>query len=175
MKSLLPLFVILFLVLGISSCEKTEVDTSLCNNGILDGKETEIDCGGDCTACPPAATFNCTLGNSNFVCTNAKGYILGPSIRIAGVDFEGRPMNFMFLANGGFSGALPISGGGFSYNGEPYSKGPDDTGHVYITGIDTLRKIISGNFGFRGNRVTNNTVAIVKDGTFTNVRYGDDD
>jgi hypothetical protein len=175
MKNLLSLLLLSVIVFSLYSCEKEEDDGSaaLCNNGILDGRETEIDCGGACTACPAAATFECTLGNTDFVSTNARGYILGPSIRIAGVDFEGRPMNFMFLRPLGGDTTIPISGGGFSYKGEPYSKGSDDTGHVTITAHDTLRKIISGRFGFSGNRVASNSEAAVKDGTFTNVRYGE--
>lgn len=174
MKSFLPLLAISFLVFGIYSCEKTGTDTSgLCNNGLLDGEETEIDCGGDCDTCA-VATFKCTLGNTAFNGTDPKGYILGPSIRVASVDDQGRPMHFMFLPVA-LNTPLPISGGAFSYNGEPYSKGPDDTGHVTITMLDTTRKLISGTFGFSGNRVTNNTVNVVKDGTFTDIRYGDDE
>ncbi|MCW5909219.1 MAG: hypothetical protein KIS94_15240 [Chitinophagales bacterium] len=170
MKNFLPLLTIALLV-TFTACEKNDNDTSaLCNNGILDGKETEIDCGGDCTDCPPAATFSCTLGVTPFVSTNATGQILGPSIRINAVDNDGRPMNFMFLPNA-VNQPLPLTSAAFSYLGEPYSKGLNDTGSVTITGIDTLRRIISGNFAFSCTRITNNTQNAAKNGAFANVRY----
>lgn len=170
MKKLLPLLTFV-LLLPFAACEKTDEDTSaLCNNGILDGKETEVDCGGDCSACPPAATFSCTLGVTPFVSNNAHGQILGPSIRINAIDNDGRPMNFMFLPSA-VNQPLLITSAAFSYLGEPYTKGLSDTGSVTITALDTLRKIISGNFAFSCTRITNNTRNAATNGVFTNVRY----
>jgi hypothetical protein len=170
MKRVLLALSVFLSILAMNGCREETNYSALCNNNIKDGLETEIDCGGDCLACPDAATFSCTLGNSSFVSSNAIGQILGPSIRISAVDAEGRPLNFMFIP-AALNQPIQISAGGFSYQGEPYYKGSSDTGTVVITAQDTLRKIISGNFGFRGNRIGSGQVASVSNGVFTNVRY----
>ena len=36
--------------IGITSCNNAE---ETCDNGVMDGTETGVDCGGDCDACPP--------------------------------------------------------------------------------------------------------------------------
>ncbi len=61
-KGLLLLSAVLLLTLiSISSCKKdTTTNPTTCSNGVLDGDETGIDCGGSCTACTTAPS--CTNG-----------------------------------------------------------------------------------------------------------------
>lgn len=171
MKKLLILLSVFISVFTISSCEEEKPDTSFCNNLVKDGNESEVDCGGNCEACPDAAYLNCTLGTSDYTSVNPPtGQILGPSIRVNAVDAEGRPLNFMFIVSG-LNQPIQISAATFSYHGNPYVKGELDTGTVVITAQDTLRKIISGTFGFRCNRIGAGQVAAASGGVFTNVRY----
>ena len=65
MKKLLFALPLFFLMTFISSCEKTDTGGGAeCNNQKLDGKETEIDCGGDCSACPDPAYFSTLVGGA---------------------------------------------------------------------------------------------------------------
>ena len=41
---------IIYLVLAVIGCSKDKADT-FCHNGILDGDETGVDCGGSCVSC----------------------------------------------------------------------------------------------------------------------------
>ncbi len=169
MKKLLIIFTVIALG-NMYACKEETNNAALCNNGIKDGSETEVDCGGDCTSCPPAGTFTCTIGSTSYVGVNPIGEILSPSIRISAIDDQSRPMNFMFIPLA-LNQPIQISAAGFSYQGEPYIKGSSDTGTVLITAQDTLRKIISGTFGFRGNRIGAGQVAAVSNGVFSNIRY----
>ncbi|HLP49287.1 MAG TPA: hypothetical protein VK154_00230 [Chitinophagales bacterium] len=173
MKRLLLVLSTALLLTAISSCEKTDDtgnknDTSLCNDGILNGGETEIDCGAACDDCPPPATMSCTLGNTSFVAHTCYGMILGPNIRIYGND--NRPVHFMFVPSQ-LNVELPINAVSFAYNGEAYAMEPGDSGRVVLTYLDTVRKIASGSFYFTGNRVTGPNSASVTGGAFANVRY----
>lgn len=174
MKRLLLVLSTVVLLSAFSSCEEEDGTlvkkdySSLCNDGILNGYETEIDCGGDCDDCPPPATLQCTMGNTSFVAHTCFGQILGPNIRVYGND--NRPMNFMFVPSQ-LNTVLPIHAVSFAYNGEAYAMEAGDSGRVVVTSLDTLRKIISGTFYFTGNRVTGPNSASVSGGVFNNVRY----
>lgn len=174
MKRLLLVLSTTILLSGLSSCEKEDGNTiadytKYCGDGIKNGYETEIDCGGDCEACPTPATMTCTLGNTNFTAHTCFGQILGPNIRIYGND--NRPVHFMFVPSQ-LNTELPITALSFAYNGEAYGLEAGDSGRVVLTYLDTVRKIASGTFYFTGNRVTGPSSASASDGVFTNVRYG---
>lgn len=161
-----------FSLFSMYSCTKeTNNNAALCNNGIKDGNETEIDCNGDCAPCAGVPALSCTLGGTAYISSNVRGQTLNPSIRIYGTDQEGRPMNFMFIPNQ-INQPVPIVDVALSFSGEPYTYGVNDSGSVTITTIDTLRKVISGTFGFSARRVTKNTGVVVTGGVFSNVRYG---
>ena len=172
MKKLFILCTALILLTGIYSCETVADDkTALCNNGIMDGGETEIDCGAACANCPDAPTISCIVGNSNFVAsgsTHVYGQQLTPSIRVYGNN--GNPLFFMFPP-GELNQPLPVGAVSFAYNGEAYTMESGDSGKVVITAQDTLRKIISGTFWFTAGRVTGPDTTSVREGVFTNVRY----
>ncbi len=175
MKKILLLLLPALLFIGISGCKKTDdnnPNTALCTNGIKDGGETEIDCGGSCDACLPAGTLTCTLGGTPYVSEQAGGQVLGPSIRIYSVrdSAQGRPLNFMFKP-GPLNQPIAISSVAFSFGGEPYTMGEGDSGVVVLTALDTLRKIASGNFNFTAKRLTAATRDSCTGGVFTNVRY----
>lgn len=174
MKRLLLVLSTIVLLSGFSSCEKEDGNnktnySQYCSDGIKNGAETEVDCGGDCEACLPAATMTCTLGNSNFTAHTCFGQILGPNIRIYGND--NRPVHFMFVPSQ-LNTELPITALSFAYNGEAYGLEVGDSGRVVLTYLDTVRKIASGTFYFTGNRVTGPSSASASNGVFTNVRYG---
>jgi hypothetical protein len=156
------------LISGFYSCDKTDSKTALCNNGIKDGGETDIDCGGPCQACPDAAAMYCTLGTSSYVSTATSGQILGPSIRVYGND--PRPLNFMFVP-AGLNQPIPITSVSFAYRGEAYAMAAGDSGRVVLTELDTVRKIASGTFWFTGKRTTGPDTTSARNGVFTNVRY----
>lgn len=152
------------------SCEEETISTENCNNGIKDGGETEIDCGGPCSTCPTAGTLTCTLGATSYVGVTAAGQNLSPSIRVYARDNNNRTLDFMFVPSA-LNSELTINDARFSYQGEPYIKAPGDTGHVTITALDTTRKIISGYFGFSARRVTGFTINRATGGVFENIRY----
>ncbi len=172
MKKLVLALSVTLLLLGFNSCEKEDTSngqsTALCNDGIKNGGETEVDCGGPCTACLPAATMTCTLGNTPFVAHTCNGYTLGTSIRIYGND--NRPLHFMFSPSQ-LNVELPMTAVSFAYNGEAYALEPGDSGRVVLTYLDTVHKIASGTFYMTANRVTGPNSATVTNGVFTNVRY----
>jgi hypothetical protein len=176
MKKTLLCLLSAFLMFGIYSCTKTDdnnaVATALCSNGIKDPGETEIDCGGPCTACLPPAKLTCTLGGTSYISEKAGGQTLGPSIRVYSIrdSAEGRPLNFMFLP-GPVNQPLRINSLAFSFSGEPYNLGDGDSGVVVLTALDTVKKIISGTFYFTGKRLTTANRTSATDGVFTNVRY----
>ena len=182
MKKVILVLITVSLVAGFNSCKKTtsEVNAALCNDGILDGAETEIDCGGNpCTPCPPTSTFACIMtgglpipgGQQNLTEVTSYGQTLGPSIRVFSRNGSS-PLQFMFIP--GAIGQLNyVSSLSFNYAGEPYTV--DDTattGGVILTEHDTLRNIISGTFSFNAERSSNRDHKCrVHDGVFTNVRY----
>lgn len=172
MKKFLALLVTMILLTGFYSCEKTEdgPSTEFCNNGVKDGLETEIDCGGVCDSCAPFGVVNCTLGNTVFNSTRSDrtfGEKLGNSFRIHAND--GRPMYFMFKPEpvGQISPIFAIS---FEYRGEAYTLEPGDMGEVVITQYDTLHDLIGGTFWFSAGRVTGPDTTSARNGTFTNIR-----
>ena len=182
MKKIIFVLITVSFVIGLNSCKKstTDVNAALCNNGILDGAETEIDCGGNpCSPCPPTSTFSCILtgglpvpgGQQNITETTSYGQTLYPSIRV--FSFNGSsPFQFMFIP-GAIGQLTYVSFLNFNYAGGSYSV--DDTttaGGVILTAHDTLRNIISGTFSFNAERSSNGDHKCrVHDGVFTNVRY----
>lgn len=172
MKNLHLICIAVLLITGFNSCTKSvDSHTVLCNDGILNGGESEIDCGASCGDCPEAGTVSCRLGNSDFLSTNPSktyGQRLASSIRIYGND--GRPLFFMFVP-GPVNQEVPITSVSFAYNGEAYAMEPGDSGKVTLTSLDTLRKIASGTFWFTGNRTTGPDTTSARNGVFTNIRY----
>jgi len=171
MKNALLLCLAVLFTTGFYSCTKTVDHTALCNDGLLNGGETEIDCGAACQACPGAPSVSCTLGNSSFLSTDPNttyGQKLASSIRIYGND--GRPLFFMFVP-GPVNQPVPVTSVSFSYNGEAWGMEAGDSGKVVLTSLDTLRKIASGTFWFTANRTTGPDTTSARNGVFTNIRY----
>lgn len=50
-------FIAMCLITGISGCKENDTLPQTCSNGVLDGDETGIDCGGSCTACAACNTY----------------------------------------------------------------------------------------------------------------------
>ena len=173
MKRILLLVIATVFVTTFYSCTETNTEpdfSSLCNNGLKDGEETEVDCGGDCDSCPPYGVVHCDLGNTVFNSTAANvtfGQILGNSIRIFASD--GRPMYFMFKPEpiGQPASIFALSA---DYRGEAYTLEPGDMGEVVITEVDTVRNMLSGTFWFTAGRVTGPDTTSARNGVFTNVR-----
>lgn len=183
MIRILPSLIALLFMTVLYSCQKETNNTALCNNGILDGNETEIDCGGGaCSSCPPAGAFSCEItgvaGLVNYTCTNAYGQELGPipSVRVFGTDAGGIPFNFMFIPSI-LNQPLPIIQANFNYGGESYTCPFDSSnlgpnfGSITVIAKDTLRHIISGTFSFNAHRTTGAVICTVDSGVFTNIRY----
>jgi hypothetical protein len=177
MKRIIPVLMIAFIVSGICSCTKKSEGTAvLCDNGVKDGNENEIDCGGACTPCPDKGEFHCTIdgvaGSMLYVTKVASGQVLAPSIRVAGQSQNGDiPFNFMFIPSA-LNTPLPINASTFNYAGEPYTKGSGDTSTVIVTANDTLRHIISGTFSLGAQRIVGTpSRCAVSNGVFTNIRY----
>ncbi len=171
MKNLSLTCLAVLLTTGFYSCSKSTDHTALCHDGILNGGETEIDCGAACQACPGAPSINCTLGNSTFTSTNPAvtyGQMLASSIRIYGND--SRPLFFMFVP-GAVNQEVPVSSVSFAYNGEAWAMEAGDSGKVVLTSIDTLRKVVSGTFWFTAGRTTGPDTTSARNGVFTNIRY----
>ncbi|CAN5216427.1 hypothetical protein BH09BAC1_BH09BAC1_20550 [soil metagenome] len=60
-KGIFVILAVFFLsALAITSCKKDSSDPTTCSNGVMDGDETGIDCGGSCTAC--STTPSCSNG-----------------------------------------------------------------------------------------------------------------
>jgi hypothetical protein len=60
MKTLPSIFLsalIACLIVGTGGCKKNETVHQTCSNGIKDGDETGVDCGGSCTACAACNTY----------------------------------------------------------------------------------------------------------------------
>ncbi len=153
-----------------SHCTTKKKDS--CSNGILDGVETEIDCGGaSCTACPTPATLSATLSGLNYNastinCERSGSHHIQSYGGSTGIDFS-----FTITA---LNTPLPVSDGNFFGGGDGYYFQLGDTGTVVVTAHDEVKKIISGRFSFSGT--SNNsqvTKSQVQSGRFDNVRYTD--
>jgi len=168
MKTQLLSLLFVSALIGLTSCSKK---TDYCENGILDGDETEIDCGGGCEACPPYATFTATVDGSPYVASNffdagQNGSTIyfttgGTAGTYVGVTFVGTALNT----------ALPITDANITLASQGiFNYQLTDTGSVVLTAIDTERKIISGRVGF--SATAGPTTKTVSNGVFENVRYG---
>lgn len=168
MKNLVMMLALFLLATGFFSCEKTTtVDASaLCNNGIKDTTEAEIDCGEFCEPCPPTGTFSCKMGPTDFAVSNSYGQLLPPSIRIYAND--SRPLMFMFVPTA-VNQPLPVNYVSFAYRGEAWTL--RDSGTVVLSKLDTIRNIVSGTFYVNARRVTGSDTTSLRDGVFTNIRY----
>ncbi len=172
MKNIPLALVALFLFVGITGCKKASEIPATCTNLVKDSDETEIDCGGSCTACASAATLTCTLDGTayNGISASTYGQILGTSIRLFSNDVNSQSMKIVFVP-GILNQTTFISDADFLYAGESYTMDPANPGTIQITAQDTLRKMISGNFAFDARRITNPTIKSANNGVFTNVRY----
>ena len=172
MKNIFTLLTLTFLLTGFYSCNKVEApDTSYCHNGIKDGTETEIDCGGLCDSCAATAVVSCNLGTGTFISTRSDqtfAQVLTNSMRIYAND--GRAMFFMFQPTA-LNTPLPIFALNFEYQGEAYTLETGNMGEVMLTSNDTVKKVMSGTFWFTAGRVTGPDTTSARNGVFTNVRY----
>jgi hypothetical protein len=157
----------LFAIATITGCKKQTQLT--CTDNIKNGSETEIDCGGTCTACPPVGSVIATINNLPFYSVSTVGYGFGNNIgKVSANGNSGSSIEFEFIYTK-LDTPLRITSAQF-YFSDSYAYRLDDTGSVKITTIDTLRKIFSGIFSFRGTNYYN-AKGYAQDGLFTNVRY----
>jgi hypothetical protein len=170
MKANLLLVLLVPALLFLTACTKN--GNGYCNNGVLDfeGGETEIDCGGDCEACPPAGTFTATVDGYPYVSSSIyPGSSGGTTISFSGTGTAGTSVSFTFV--GITTGTqLPITTAYISLPGSGnYEYELSDTGSVILSAIDTQRQIVSGTVSFS---VTNGGDQItLSGGVFENVRY----
>ena len=164
--------VFLSLFVFASGCKKTTDNTALCNNGVLDGGETEIDCGGPCTACPPAATFTAKLNGLWFTATSTPKTLYwtqnGPSLSIRASNPITAISVGLFFSTPTINQAENLNSASVNYN-DNYIIQPRDSSSITVTSIDTLRKTISGTFRFTATAPPSNPMR-VDSGTFTNLR-----
>lgn len=160
------------LIIGMLACNTDP--SKFCDNGELDSNkgETEIDCGGECEACPPAATMSATVlgaayhGASFFV----YNYFSGNPIEFGATGTAGANLTLQFVGTE-LNTNLPITDAEIRPSGEQaYNFELADTGSVRLTSHDPVRHIISGTFSF-SVRKNGNDITTVSDGTFANVRY----
>lgn len=163
--SLLKLTSFLLLSVFVFGCNTSEK----CNNGILNSAEDEIDCGGDCDPCPPEGTLSMFIFSNTFYATSVSGSDNGNGIDIFSSGTGGVTHNVRFsgVSVDQFS---PITGADFysSISGSQVQFQFGDTGSVYITAHDELRKIVSGRYWCS---MTDGGTATITDGIFENVRY----
>lgn len=140
-----------------------------CSNEELDGIETEIDCGGDCDPCPQAGTLFATVTGIPYYANTVWGSPDGNGMDVISNGSGGSSVQFEFV-NLQTNTFLPMTGAQVNNNSANihYYMQFGDTGSVYITAHDELRKIISGRFFFAA---TGNQGGAISDGTFENVRY----
>lgn len=170
MKANLLLLLLVPGLLFLTACTKNSND--YCNNGVLDfeGGETEIDCGGDCEACPPAGTFTATVDGYPYVNSSFyNGGSSGTTISIGGQGTAGTSVSFTFV--GITTGTqLPITDAYVSIPGSGgYSYELSDTGSVILSSIDTQRQIVSGTVSFSATYGSDQIT--LSGGVFENVRY----
>lgn len=153
---------------ALTGCTKSKTD--YCTDGMLNGDETEIDCGGECEACPPAATLTATTDGYPYVASQFYNGQGGTSaIQIYTQGTAGVNVRFSFVGTT-TNTALPITDAELSIPGSgSYDFALGDTGHVVLTAIDIQRKIISGTFSFNVSYIGNKKN--VTNGIFENVRY----
>ena len=160
------------LALFASGCKKTVDNTATCNNGKLDGNETEIDCGGSCTACPPAATFSAKLNGVWFNAVNGPLTLYwtqsGPSYSVRAWNPTTAINVALFFSTPTINQAENLNSANIDDN-DNYIIEPGNTSSITVTSIDTLRKIISGTFKLTATAPPNSPMT-VDSGTFTNIR-----
>lgn len=170
MKKLFYLLFASMLVVATVSCNKEEEPSpeDTCANGIKDGTESEIDCGGPCEACPPPATFNADFMGFNYVASSVTGYWNGNGLRIHTEGTGDADIYFNFVGTT-LNTPLPITDASAYFDYDNYHFSLNDTGHVVLTHYDGVRRIMSGTVSFSadyyGDKIT------VKNGVFNNVRY----
>ena len=153
-----------------SNCATEKKDN--CSNGIQDGVETEIDCGGaSCTACPPPGTLSAILSGLNYNASTIDCERSG-SHRITSYA-GGSAIDFSFTITA-LNTPLPVSDGTFYGGGGNFYFQLGDTGTVVVTAHDEVKQIISGRFSFSGTTSNSQgTKSQVQSGRFDNVRYTD--
>lgn len=116
-----------------------------------------------------------------------KGSLFGAAIRtdsiisIAAKSYDGKMLVFTLKDSGAHvysldikstinvGGYIDIVGLAFTSNGGMNSD--ESGGNLVITSIDTIRRLISGTFTFRGFRQTDRRQKIITDGIFKNISY----
>lgn len=170
MKIQLLLALLIGGVISITGCSKNK---GTCENGVLDydAGEIEIDCGGPCEACPPAASFSATVGGFSYVANSISGHPDGTSgIYIGSSGTSGTYVNFTFVGTT-LNTSLPITAVAVQLTSSFYSFELGDTGSVVLTAIDTQRKIVSGRVNFNATETSGSGSTTVQNGVFENVRY----
>lgn len=167
-KLIFSTLLIVLSTMTITSCKHEVIDG--CTDGIMNGPETEIDCGGTCAACPPAGTVTATLEGYPF-----NGAQISASqgnnqygLHVSGTG--GTSMQFTCVGSA-LNTPLPITAAQFDDGNYNYYYELTDTGSVVITSNDLTRKIFSGHFSFSGTTAGGSYKGKVENGVFENVRY----
>lgn len=171
MKIQLASLLLISIFAGLTGCSDNK---GTCENGIwdFDAGETEIDCGGPCEACPPAATFTATVGGFQYVASSISGYPQGTSgTSVTSSGSSGTTLSFLFVGTT-LNASLPITNAHINFTSNSYNKEISDTGSVVLTAIDTKKKIISGRVSFSATEQQGSGSITVENGVFENVRYG---
>ena len=114
-----------------SSSEREEVVISHCNNGIQDGNESGIDCGGDCDSCL-TVDLSCNLG-INKVEFNDQIFsmVSGAPIISGTVTLTGYQGGYLILD---FGNSHPVGG---IYSCHPYLEGDGKVSLTYLPQMTT--------------------------------------
>ena len=169
MKKIFTYLLLIGLAALTPGCTKTVDNTASCNNGILDGTETEVDCGGTCTACAPAAVFTANLGGNAFSASQVYWTQSGSSMSIRANTPTVAIAVGLFFKFPVLNQPQVLTSASLNDN-ENYIIEPGDTSSITVTALDTARKLMSGTFIFHATAPPSNHIS-VDSGVFTNIRY----
>jgi len=166
------LTLILICALMIASCSKTTspTPTNLCVDRVMDGGETEIDCGGSCSACPPVAAISSSFLSNPYVASSIYANYT-PSTDAVSLNTSGtagQTVQFTFV--GSNIGVSNVTAATCYLSSDSYVLSSTQPGTVTITSKDTLRSIISGSFNINLVRQSGGSTNALT-GSFTNLRY----
>ncbi len=183
------------LAIGVAGCN---TDEETCDNGVLDGSETGVDCGGDCDDCQPFTLFIDGVSTQAYVTASFNhDFSLG--------SMTGSSMGINFLATGNVIVALAYSNDDInstSVHEGTYATTTSDAmalvpfghghvswidmnpgGQVYmtdvvslsqtitLTDVDPVNHTITGSFDVSLGSGSSQVVAMTVSGSFNNLTY----
>jgi hypothetical protein len=114
-----------------SAGEKEEIVISTCSNGIQDGSESGIDCGGDCDSCL-TVDLSCNLGLNKVEFYNQIfPMVSGAPIQFGRVTLTGMQGGYLVLD---FGDSHPVGG---IYSCHPYLEGNGKVSLTYLPQMST--------------------------------------